>query len=44
MTTCVNIVYAIDVVLIALLAFLCFKAIKKYLKLKKEVEPQVEEA
>ena len=42
--TWVKVVYAVDVVLIALLAFLCYRAIKKYLKLKKEVEPQVEEA
>ena len=40
--TWVKILYAVDALLIALIAFLEFKAIKKYLALKKETEPTVE--
>ena len=37
-----KLLYAADVLLVALLAFLEYKAVKSYLKKKKEMEPTVE--
>jgi beta-glucosidase len=40
--TWVKILYAVDALLIALIAFLEYRAIKTYLKKKKETEPTIE--